>query len=741
MNDVLFVFLSLSVSGSILALILLALKPLVKIKLSQTWQYYIWLIVIFRFLLPFTPQISVVGELSRYVQNISNPPAVVEIDPGIDMNEEYANPQLPDAPQVLQAPVPQDVETETPAQPAYWRDILNNIWLLWIGVALVLFVHKVASYRGFARFIKVGMKTLTDTHIWDIYQSELTAAKIKRQLPLYVNAQAVSPMLVGIVRPALVIPALEASDDELRHIFRHELTHYKRLDFLYKWIVQIVLCLHWFNPLVYLINRQISKSCELSCDEAVIKHLDESDRTIYGDALIASLKAQGNYSDFVVSMTMSENGNIVKERLDMIMCYRKKSKLTVICSFILSAIFLCCAMFTGAYAATTTKPTDNLKFMDNQVFNMSDKLHTATGGYQSNYEFILHESATIRISTKITTEQGELTCFIQQLGDENHFINGYAHDRNEVLRKTIYETKGSNIDETTDVFLEAGTYYMSIQGTGTIRNADWKIAGTIVIGGKPLQQIYANSNNMSYNERIPTDKVDAFTLELIQSNKAWDTVQPFLPYMTSNNAAKLVEIVKPWYRPPGVEIYLGAGQNTYSNEPLTREIVNNHACDVIQNTGNWSYVKPMFPYMTADAVKKVAEIYISKTGRYDIAQEASPYYEGELEAKDESVQKTTDYNGIDFVNLPNMTSKEVDALALSYIDATGQFGYVYNMCPYMSTAGIDASVTAYLDKGGDIGIVGAMLPNMSREAARTIAQKYYKEKSNDDYDWIFKPYL
>jgi len=493
MNDVLFVFLSLSVSGSILALILLALKPLVKIKLSQTWQYYIWLIVILRFLLPFTPQISVVGELSRYVQNISNPPAVVETDPGIEMNEEYANPQAPDVPQVLQAPAPQNAETETPAQPAYWRDILNNIWLLWIGVALVLFVHKVASYRGFARFIKVGIKTLTDTHIWDIYQSELAAAKMKRQLPLYENTQAVSPMLVGIVRPALVIPALDASDDELRHIFRHELTHYKRLDFLYKWIVQITLCLHWFNPLVYLINRQISISCELSCDEAVIKHLDEDDRIIYGDALMASLKTKGNYSDFVVSMTMSENGNLVKERLDMIMGYRKKSKLVVMCSFVLSMAILCCGMFTGAYAATTTNSTDNFKLMDNQVFNMSDKIHTVTGDFQSNDEFILHEDATIRISTKITIEQGKLTFFIQQLGDENHFINGYAHDKNRVLRKTIFEVKGSDIDETTDVFLEAGTYYMSIQGTGTIRNADWKIAGIVVGGKNPLQSNVLNN--------------------------------------------------------------------------------------------------------------------------------------------------------------------------------------------------------------------------------------------------------
>jgi len=358
MNDVLLIFLSLSVSGSILALILLAIKPLIKNRLSQTWQYYIWLIVILRFLLPFTPEVSVVGEMSRHIQNISTPPAVVETDPGIGANEEYTIPQAPDVPPIPQAPALQSVETETPVQPVLWSDILNNIWLLWLGVALVLFVHKIASYRSFARFVKVGMKTLTDTHIWDIYQSELAAARIKRQLPLYENNLVVSPMLVGIARPALVIPALGANDDELRNILRHELTHYKRLDFLYKWIVQITLCLHWFNPLVYLISKQINKSCELSCDEAVIKHLDEDGRITYGDALIASLKKQGTYSDFVVSMTMSENGNIVKERLDMIMSYKKKSRLIICLSSILTVLLICGFTFTGAYAATQQNNVD-----------------------------------------------------------------------------------------------------------------------------------------------------------------------------------------------------------------------------------------------------------------------------------------------------------------------------------------------------------------------------------------------
>lgn len=224
MNNILFVFLSLSLSGSILALILLALKPLVKGRLSQTWQYYIWLIVILRFLLPFTPQVSVVGEMSRYVQKISSPTAAVEVDSGIDVNEEYTTPQ---APQTLQATAPQSIKAQTPVQPAFWRDILNNVWMFWITVALMLFVHKVTSYRSFVRFVKVGMNKITDTYIWDIYRAELAAAKVKKQILLYENNQVISPMLVGIVRPALVIPALDASDDELRNILRHELTHYE----------------------------------------------------------------------------------------------------------------------------------------------------------------------------------------------------------------------------------------------------------------------------------------------------------------------------------------------------------------------------------------------------------------------------------------------------------------------------------------------------------------------------------
>ena len=67
MNELLKTILSLSLSGSLLILILLLCRPIVRDRLSKQWQYYIWLVVIFRLLLPFTPEASLVGNLFQHI--------------------------------------------------------------------------------------------------------------------------------------------------------------------------------------------------------------------------------------------------------------------------------------------------------------------------------------------------------------------------------------------------------------------------------------------------------------------------------------------------------------------------------------------------------------------------------------------------------------------------------------------------------------------------------------------------
>lgn len=77
MIELLKLLLSLSLSGTLLILILLLCKPLYKYRLSRQWQYYIWLVVIARLLLPFTPETSLAGNLFRGVS-----PAIEQISAG-----------------------------------------------------------------------------------------------------------------------------------------------------------------------------------------------------------------------------------------------------------------------------------------------------------------------------------------------------------------------------------------------------------------------------------------------------------------------------------------------------------------------------------------------------------------------------------------------------------------------------------------------------------------------------------
>ena len=70
MNAVLKIFLSMSFSGSLLILILLLGKRLLKDKISRQWQYYIWLVVIFRLLLPFGPEVSLLGRTYQAVEQV-----------------------------------------------------------------------------------------------------------------------------------------------------------------------------------------------------------------------------------------------------------------------------------------------------------------------------------------------------------------------------------------------------------------------------------------------------------------------------------------------------------------------------------------------------------------------------------------------------------------------------------------------------------------------------------------------
>ena len=158
-------------------------------------------------------------------------------------------------------------------------------------------------------------------------------------------------MFIGVFRMVIVLPQFayvkNGRDKELVTILRHELTHYRRKDIIYKWIVVVVTSIHWFNPLMLLIRKEISRACELSCDEAVIIGMSSDEKRFYGNTLIA-LSANKKLPVGVLATTLCESKKELQERLESIMKFKKKSVLGVVMTLVLALMLSVCASALGA---------------------------------------------------------------------------------------------------------------------------------------------------------------------------------------------------------------------------------------------------------------------------------------------------------------------------------------------------------------------------------------------------------
>ena len=433
MSEFIKILLSLSVSGALLLLLILGLKPLYKNKFSKRWQYYIWIVVALRFLLPFTPDTTIIGSLFE------------KFDTAAITNE------IPTSPNV---PVPADTgnskaeptQTNREITTAAMREPFNKyvcLFFIWSALALVLFVRKVTVYQGFIQYIKAGNKEVSDIKILNLLSDCEEKLNIKTRVELSCNPLIASPMLIGFFRPRIILPVGELEDKELSYIFVHELTHYKQRDMFYKWLIQIIVCVHWFNPFVYLLEKEVNKSCELSCDEKVLSVLDDKAKREYGDTLISFLKSSNLYKSSLASVTLTEGAEQLKERLGAIMKFRKKSKVVIAITAIFTVAVCVCFFVTGAYAAPSANSKEK-NLMPDAVPNVENNkgyTYVQRGFYSDSYIIEMGWNLSDTISKEYTNSK-EITLednsVIKVYFDENTV--DYLNDSNAIsaIGKLLY---------------------------------------------------------------------------------------------------------------------------------------------------------------------------------------------------------------------------------------------------------------------------------------------------------------
>ena len=356
MNTVWKIFLSMSCSGGLLILALLLGKRCLGNAISRQWRYYIWFIVLLRLLLPFGPEVSLLGSTYRAMdQAITQAPS-----PPPQSAPDISEDELTPAVGAERADENRQAETWTAVQPL--RDVgellLHQIWLVWLA-ALGLLIRKITIYQGFIRYVKAGMTPVSDIEKLDQLSAAAERAGVGKPVELCVNPLISSPLLIGAFRPCVVLPRADIPEKEFWYIALHELTHYKRRDMFYKWLVQVTVCLHWFNPLVYLMSREITRACEFSCDEAVLTKMGCDNAQDYGKTLLNAMAAVGKYKESVGAVTLSENKQLLKERLGAIMSFKKKSKAIRLLTGMLTLCVIFSAAFVGVYSTAAAADVPN----------------------------------------------------------------------------------------------------------------------------------------------------------------------------------------------------------------------------------------------------------------------------------------------------------------------------------------------------------------------------------------------
>ncbi len=450
MNTILKIFLSMSFSGALLILVLLFGKRFLKDKISRQWQYYIWLVVILRLLLPFGPETNLLGVTCQALEGVMNQAS---------FPRQQFLPDVPEAVSVPGADLVRDGESSnrleenlTAVHPLREAGELltSYIWLIWLVVSLVLLVRKVTIYQSFVRYIRDGLTPVSDMEMLDRLSVIAEGEGVKSPVELGVNPLISSPMLIGFFRPCIVLPTSEYREEDFRYIVLHELTHYKRRDMFYKWLVQVTVCLHWFNPLVHLMSREITKACEFSCDEAVLAKTGDGSARDYGKTLLDAMAAVGKHMETSGAVTLSENKQLLKERLGAIMVYQKRSRTVRMAAAALTLGVVFGAAFLGIYpvaAAGVPDSADTEKVSSSQSDHMPPG-NAGQGSFSSgNYDYPRKEG---------------ILMYKQGMGEAHHqSALFHALDRDEEYDKLEEEWEKAQIAEygAAGVIMDGKNYY------------------------------------------------------------------------------------------------------------------------------------------------------------------------------------------------------------------------------------------------------------------------------------------
>ena len=320
----------MSVAGGVLILFIVVIRALAIHRLPKTTFLALWMIAALRLLLPLSIPM----------------PFKIHID--LDVFSDVVQ-KLPSG--NIGFPIPgesrhaYDTGAVVSSPAAERISIFVILWL--VGVLLLALYFSISYLRSMRKFRMSVPDNTPYIREW------LNAHQIVRPIEVRSSDLISSPLTYGILHPVILLPKKLDRNDQaaLQYVLTHEYVHIRRFDAITKILFAAVLCIHWFNPLVWVMYVLANRDMELSCDAWVIRMMGEKNRSSYALMLIKMEEKRSGMS----ALYSHFGKNAISERIEAIMKFKKTSILA--CTLALALI----AGATTAFAAARTD--DNMELM------------------------------------------------------------------------------------------------------------------------------------------------------------------------------------------------------------------------------------------------------------------------------------------------------------------------------------------------------------------------------------------
>ena len=419
-----------SLAGSAFAVVISLLRPVTKKLFGYSWHYYIWLCVLFVMLMPVRFNVNPMPAPNIATQTVQTQQTVAGEQP--ETTENIVQTAPIQKPQLLQK------ATVIWDRIIYNRmNILAYVWLIG-AIALMLLIV--------LRYIRLNIEIRKNS---EVISCPETRAYTDRKINVRVWENVASPFITGIFRPMLILPKTELSGEQLDNILRHEMTHFKRHDILYKWFAEFVKCVHWFNPISWYVSKQIASECEISCDMSVTKNMTDSEEMSYVSTIL-SLLPTGKSKQLPLTTQMASSKKFLKRRFIMIKNKKTTSRFMSVISAVIAVAMLSTTVFASGVLSDLT--TDDYTI---EILNNGEKIELTNKPFIENGEVYvplreLFEKMGIMSNPEnyINWDNGKITVSINE---PSRSVNGYSEYTYQIeigqeIRKILSNPEPINFD-------------------------------------------------------------------------------------------------------------------------------------------------------------------------------------------------------------------------------------------------------------------------------------------------------